>query len=92
MEATARYHLEPQTGVAFELEKGRILRATDPQGEQVSDVMAFASAGPGGRLRMALIGQDHRLQQHDLPDDRPRPLLEPQQPDVHDPGRHGGQA
>jgi uncharacterized protein YcgI (DUF1989 family) len=40
MEATARYHLEPQTGVAFELEKGRILRATDPQGEQVSDVMA----------------------------------------------------
>ena len=90
MEATARYHLKPQTGVAFKLEKGRILRATDPQGEQVSDVMAFASAEPGGRLRMALIGQDHRLQQHDLPDDWPRPLLEPQQPDVHDPGRHGG--
>jgi uncharacterized protein YcgI (DUF1989 family) len=77
MEATARYHLEPQTGVAFELEKGRILRVMDPEGEQVSDVMAFASAGPGGRLRMALVGSDHRLQQHDLPDDRPRPLLQP---------------
>jgi len=47
MEATARYHLEPQTGVAFELEKGRILRVIDPEGEQVSDVMAFASAGLG---------------------------------------------
>ena len=42
-----RYRLEPQTGVAFELGKGRILRITDPEGEQVSDVMAFASAGPG---------------------------------------------
>jgi hypothetical protein len=47
MKGKTRYHLEPQTGVAFELEKGRILRVIDPEGEQVSDVMAFASAGPG---------------------------------------------
>ena len=46
MEKTTRYHLKPQTGIAFELEKGRILRVMDPEGEQVSDVMAFASAGP----------------------------------------------
>jgi len=47
MESTFRYHLEPQTGIAFELEKGQTLRVIDPTGEQVSDVVAFASAGPG---------------------------------------------
>ena len=47
MENKTWYHLKPQTGVAFELEKGRILRVIDPEGEQVSDVMAFASAGLG---------------------------------------------
>ena len=47
MERADRYHLEPQTGVAFEIERGQILRVVDPEGEQVSDVMAFASAGPG---------------------------------------------
>jgi hypothetical protein len=47
MEGKTWYHLKPQTGVAFELEKGRILRVIDPEGEQVSDVMAFASAGLG---------------------------------------------
>jgi uncharacterized protein len=47
MENKTWYHLKPQTGVAFELEKGHILRVIDPEGEQVSDVMAFASAGLG---------------------------------------------
>jgi uncharacterized protein YcgI (DUF1989 family) len=47
MERANRYHLEPQTGVAFEIERGQVLRIVDPEGEQVSDVMAFASAGPG---------------------------------------------
>jgi uncharacterized protein len=47
MTSATRYHLEPQTGVALELEKGQVLRVVDPQGEQVSDVVAFASAGPG---------------------------------------------
>jgi uncharacterized protein len=47
MESTFRYHLEPQTGIAFELRKGQTLRVIDPAGEQVSDVVAFASAGLG---------------------------------------------
>jgi uncharacterized protein YcgI (DUF1989 family) len=47
MDSVTRYRLEPQTGVAFELGKGQTLRITDPQGEQVSDVIAFASAGRG---------------------------------------------
>jgi uncharacterized protein len=37
--------LEPQTGTAFHMRKGSILRVTDLQGEQVSDLIAFA---PGG--------------------------------------------
>jgi uncharacterized protein YcgI (DUF1989 family) len=47
MEHLTRYRLEPQTGIGIELRRGRVLRITDPEGEQVSDVMAFASGGPG---------------------------------------------
>jgi uncharacterized protein len=39
---TTRYHLEPQTGVSFLLERGQHLKIIDPQGEQVSDLTAFA--------------------------------------------------
>lgn len=39
-----RYHLEPQTGVGFRLEKGKLLKIIDPQGEQVSDLTAFAQS------------------------------------------------
>jgi len=42
VENGTRYHLEPQTGTGFELKKGQLLRVIDPQGEQVSDLMAFA--------------------------------------------------
>lgn len=35
-------HLAPQTGTAFALRSGQILRIIDPQGEQVSDLVAFA--------------------------------------------------
>src|SRR3954469_4261031 len=34
--------LEPQTGTAFELERGQHLRVIDIEGEQVSDLTAFA--------------------------------------------------
>lgn len=37
-----RYHLEPQTGVGFLLTRGQRLKIIDPQGEQVSDLTAFA--------------------------------------------------
>src|SRR5256714_6750083 len=36
--------LEPQTGTAFELNKGQSLRVTDLEGEQVADLVAFARA------------------------------------------------
>ena len=37
-----RVRIEPQTGYGLELKRGQILRVIDPEGEQVSDVMAFA--------------------------------------------------
>ncbi len=39
---TSRHHLEPQTGVGFLLSRGQLLKIIDPQGEQVSDLTAFA--------------------------------------------------
>jgi uncharacterized protein YcgI (DUF1989 family) len=44
MQNIRKYHLEPQTGVGFLLNKGQRLRVIDPKGEQVSDLMAFAQA------------------------------------------------
>ena len=44
MQSMTQYHIEPQTGVGFRLKKGQRLRVIDPQGEQVSDLMAFAEA------------------------------------------------
>jgi uncharacterized protein len=35
-------HLAPQTGTALLLRRGQVLRITDPEGEQVSDLIAFA--------------------------------------------------
>lgn len=35
-------HLDPQTGAGFALNRGQVLRVIDPQGEQVSDLVAFA--------------------------------------------------
>ncbi|MDP8973229.1 MAG: urea carboxylase-associated family protein [Actinomycetota bacterium] len=49
MEIT-RHRLEPQTGFAFELKRGQVLRIIDPEGEQVSDVVAFAREDHSERL------------------------------------------
>ena len=38
--------LMPQTGTGFILEKGRTLKVVDPTGEQVADLIAFASDDP----------------------------------------------
>ncbi len=35
-------HLAPQTGTGFLVRQGQLLRITDPQGEQVSDLISFA--------------------------------------------------
>jgi uncharacterized protein YcgI (DUF1989 family) len=34
--------LSPQTGAAFELRAGEVLRVSDPEGEQVADLIAFS--------------------------------------------------
>ena len=46
----ARHRLEPQTGIAFELKRRQVLRVIDPEGEQVSDVVAFAREDHSERL------------------------------------------
>jgi uncharacterized protein YcgI (DUF1989 family) len=38
----AQFHLKPQTGAAFKVQKGQIIRVIDPQGEQVPDLVCFA--------------------------------------------------
>ena len=50
MSETARYHLRPQTGIGLRLRRGQVLRIVDPQGEQVSDVVAFAAQDTSERL------------------------------------------
>ena len=37
----------PRTGTAFRLTKGDFLTVIDPQGEQVSDLVAFSAADVG---------------------------------------------
>lgn len=46
MEQSKRYHLEPQSGVGFAVRRGQIVRVIDPSGEQVSDLIAFATDDP----------------------------------------------
>ncbi|MBA2451221.1 MAG: urea carboxylase-associated family protein [Chloroflexi bacterium] len=41
-----RYHLDPRTGVGFLLGRGEVLRVIDPEGEQVSDLVAFRRDDP----------------------------------------------
>lgn len=38
---TEHRHINPQTGTAFKLKRGQVLRVIDPMGEQVSDLMAY---------------------------------------------------
>ena len=40
------HRLAPQTGTGFRLPRGRSLRVTDPLGEQVADLTAFAADDP----------------------------------------------
>ncbi len=40
----SRRRIAPQTGIGLEIERGDRLRIIDPQGEQVSDLIAFARA------------------------------------------------
>jgi uncharacterized protein len=38
--------IAPQTGVAFEMRRGQLLRVVDPQGGQVSDLFCFSAEDP----------------------------------------------
>ena len=38
--------IEPRTGTAFDLSKGQVLTVTDPEGGQVSDLLAVSRADP----------------------------------------------
>jgi uncharacterized protein YcgI (DUF1989 family) len=42
----SQYHIAPQTGVAFTVQKGRIIRVIDVDGEQVADLVSFARQNP----------------------------------------------
>jgi len=42
----SRQRIAPQTGIAFELDRGASLRVTDPLGEQVADLIAFSRDDP----------------------------------------------
>ena len=46
-EPGVRHRIPPSSGVAFRLAAGERLRVTDPQGEQVSDLLAFADTPDG---------------------------------------------
>lgn len=46
--------IAPQTGTAFFLKAGQTLRITDPQGEQVSDLMAFVANDAGDAVARPL--------------------------------------
>lgn len=41
-----RHRISPSSGTAFILKRGQYLRVIDPEGEQVSDLMAFAEGNP----------------------------------------------
>ena len=44
LKLASRVHLEPQTGTGLEIRRGQLLKIIDPAGEQVSDLISFASA------------------------------------------------
>ncbi|MBC8140741.1 MAG: urea carboxylase-associated family protein [Armatimonadetes bacterium] len=46
--------IAPQTGTAFLLRKGETLRISDPLGEQVSDLLAFAASKDGSAVARPL--------------------------------------
>lgn len=44
--ASGAMEVAPRSGTAFELKKGDVLRVIDPEGGQVSDMLAFMAADP----------------------------------------------
>ena len=68
--------LSPRTGLAFQLAQGGRIRIEDVEGEQVSDLVLFASDDPTERLSQAntrklngtwLLTKDSAAVQHKVP-------------------------
>jgi uncharacterized protein YcgI (DUF1989 family) len=81
--------LEAQTGTAFELARGRLLKVIDPEGEQVSDLIAFNRADKSEWLSSGrsidYANTIYLTTGHILYSNRSRPMLTIAQDDV---GRH----
>ena len=86
---TVRFHLEPQTGVGFLIQRGQLLKIIDPQGEQVSDLTAFAQADTSEWLSSGrsidYANTIYLTTAHLLYSNRSRPMFTILQDDV---GRH----
>lgn len=85
----SRQRLAPQTGTAFELRRGDLLRVIDPQGEQVSDLIAFNRADTREWLSSGrsidYANTIYLTTGHILYSNRSRPMFILEQDDV---GRH----
>ena len=81
--------LEPQTGIAFELAAGELLKVIDLEGEQVADFVAFNRANPSEWLSSGrsidYANTIYLTTGHILYSNRSRPMLTIVQDDV---GRH----
>jgi uncharacterized protein len=88
-EAVSRQRIAPQSGAAFALTAGDRLRVIDPCGEQVSDLVAFASADSEEWLSSGrTIDYNNRIYLtcgHVLYSNRSRPMLTIEEDTV---GRH----
>jgi uncharacterized protein len=85
----ATYRLAPQTGTAFELKKGRLLRVIDLEGQQVADLTAFNRTDPNEWLSSGrsidYANTIYFTTGHILYSNRSRPMMRIVQDDV---GRH----
>lgn len=74
-----RYYLEAQTGMALEMASGQLLRVIDREGEQVADLVAFASGNLEERLSNGhsfdYNGTIYLTQGHTLYSNKSRPML-----------------
>lgn len=50
MKVVKQERIAPQTGTAFRINKGQLLKVIDPQGEQVSDLVAFNAEDIGEHI------------------------------------------
>ena len=79
MTNVVRHHIAPQTGLGLRLRAGQTLTVIDLQGEQVSDLIAFAAADPAEWLSsgrsLDYAGAIYLTTGHTLYSNRSRPLF-----------------